>query len=595
MNTPISTLLYPSLGDPTCQTRLIRFEPVAESLPTDTAPIRCRLTVVNLRASVRHEYHALSYCWGGMSETSPIHVNGHIHYITTNLEAALRRAREIDRDRLIWADALCINQQDLIEKASQVDLMASIFTEASCCLFWLGNTADDPGDGRHAILEADAKKAFSLIESLARNEHYTRRGNMEEVSLGPLMKLQWWHRIWTVQEAILPQYCVAMCGPLTLPWVLFTGASANFRRHHYEMCCNRAVSSLKEFNNKIQELEDTRRELISEGGTNMNRIFQKFQDRHATDSRDKVFGLLALGATRSSGLTIAASLGADYSTNSHEIFTRTSLKLIRQTRVLDLLQRAREYDRNPHLPSWVPDWAAKNDRHRIRELSTWSCWDLHNASAGRKVEFGDNIIPSTDILVLAGVRVDNIAVVGNSCEDLEAFMPQPEGSMFVNFPDRQWWRLMVKTASVDEKYALGSGSYKEAFMRVLTLNYLEDYDMLDNRVIRRRIAPAEVAACLREIQSSSQHQTYFRSKMINHRFFITKTGLLGMGPVDVAPGDEVYVLLGGNMPFILRKATLPIYASQVGSFHTLVGDAYVHGIMDGEYVDESRKLWVHLV
>jgi hypothetical protein len=211
------------------------------------------------------------------------------------------------------------------------------------------------------------------------------------------------------------------------------------------------------------------------------------------------------------------------------------------------------------------------------------------------VEFGDNIIPSTDILVLAGVRVDNIAVVGNSCEDPEAFMPQPEGSMFVNFPDRQWWRLMVKTASVDEKYALGSGSYKEAFMRVLTLNYLEDYDMLDNRVIRRRIAPAEVAACLREIQSSSQHQTYFQSKMINHRFFITKTGLLGMGPVDVAPGDEVFVLLGGNMPFILRKTTLPIYASQVGSFHTLVGDAYVHGIMDGEYVDESKKLWVHLV
>jgi hypothetical protein len=243
----------------------------------------------------------------------------------------------------------------------------------------------------------------------------------------------------------------------------------------------------------------------------------------------------------------------------------------------------------------VPDWAAKNDRHRIREFLTWSCWDLHNASAGRKAEFSDYIIPSTDILGLAGVRVDSIAVVGNSCEDPEAFMPQPESSMFVNFPDRQWWRLVVKTVSVDGKYALGSGSYKEAFMRVLTLNYIDDYDMLENRVIRRRIAPGEVAACLREIQSPSQRQTYFQSKMINHRFFITKTGLLGMGPVDVVPGDEVFVLLGGNMPFILRKPTLPIYASQVGSFHTLVGDAYVHGIMDGEYVDESKKLLVHLV
>jgi len=363
------------------------------------------------------------------------------------------------------------------------------------------------------------------------------------------------------------------------------------------MCCNRAVSSLKLFNNKIQELEGTRLEAISESGTNMNRIFQKFQDRHATDPRDKVFGLLGLGATRPAGLTIAAGLGADYSAPGHEIFTRTALKLIRETGVLDLLLRAREYDRNPHLPSWVPDWAAKNDRHRVRELlnSKWSCWDLHNACGGKRAEFGDNTTSSSDTLVLAGIRVDSIAVIGDPCEDAEGFTAEPEGQMSLYFPDREWRRLMEKMVHADEKYALGSGNYREAFMQVLTLNYLEDYDVLENRVIRRRIAPSEVAACVREIQSSSQHRTYFQSKMINHRFFITKTGLLGMGPVDTALSDEVLVLLGGNMPFILRKVNLPIEVSQVGNFYSLVGDAYVHGIMDGECVNESKKLWAHLV
>lgn len=39
-------------------------------------------------------------------------------------------------------------------------------------------------------------------------------------------------------------------------------------------------------------------------------------------------------------------------------------------------------------------------------------------------------------------------------------------------------------------------------------------------------------------------------------------------------GDEIYVPLGSHVPFIIRKAE--------GGFHKLVGEAYVHGIMDGE-------------
>ena len=599
LNTPISSFQYPPLDDPTRQTRLICFESGDKSSQVDTEPIRCRLIVVNLDACASHEYHALSYCWGDVTDARPIHVNDNLHYITSNLEAALHRAIEINRDRLVWADAICINQRDLEEKASQVNLMASIFTMASCCLIWLGDTTTEPDYSPNTIYEPDAKKAFSLIESLARDEHYTRPGNREEGSLAPLMKLTWWHRIWTVQEAILPPYCVAMCGSLTLPWATFMQASTNFRRHHYKMCCNRAVSSLKEFNNKIKELEDTRREMVSDSGTDMNRIFQKFQDRNATDPRDKVFGLLALGATSSSGLTIAAGLSADYSASNPEIFVQTALKLIRQTRVLDLLLRAREYDRNPHLPSWVPDWRAKNDRHRTRELSIskWSCWDLHSASGGRRTEFGDSnaITFPANTLVLAGVKVDTITVVGYACEDREAFTAPPESSIFMYFPDKQWRQLMEETVPADENYPLGSGSYSEALMRVLALDYVEDYDGSENCVIRRRIAPSEVAACLREVRSGNQRQTYFQSKMINHRFFITQSGLLGLGPVDVAKGDEVFILLGGNMPFILRKKNLPLDVSQASSLHTLVGDAYVHGIMDGEYADETRKQWVYLI
>jgi hypothetical protein len=57
--------------------------------------------------------------------------------------------------------------------------------------------------------------------------------------------------------------------------------------------------------------------------------------------------------------------------------------------------------------------------------------------------------------------------------------------------------------------------------------------------------------------------------------FITSTGYMKMGRAQ--EGDEIWVLFGGNVPFILR----PIPGS---SEYTLVGDCYLHGIMDGEAV-----------
>lgn len=59
--------------------------------------------------------------------------------------------------------------------------------------------------------------------------------------------------------------------------------------------------------------------------------------------------------------------------------------------------------------------------------------------------------------------------------------------------------------------------------------------------------------------------------------FITSTGYIATGRVE--EGDEVWVLLGGDVPFVLR----PISGSIE---YRLVGDCYLHGVMDGEAVRE---------
>ena len=66
----------------------------------------------------------------------------------------------------------------------------------------------------------------------------------------------------------------------------------------------------------------------------------------------------------------------------------------------------------------------------------------------------------------------------------------------------------------------------------------------------------------------------------------TQKGLLGLGPYWAQPGDQVWVVAGGRTPLVLR----PVPESK-GSRAALVGEAYVHGIMNGEVrEDEERKV-----
>ena len=87
-------------------------------------------------------YEAVSYCWGDEEDLRSITCNGHEFEVRRNLEAALRNMRYSDRPRLLWADAICINQLDDKEKVSQVQLMQTIFSNAQRTLIWLGDVEE---------------------------------------------------------------------------------------------------------------------------------------------------------------------------------------------------------------------------------------------------------------------------------------------------------------------------------------------------------------------------------------------------------------------------------------------------------------------
>jgi Heterokaryon incompatibility protein (HET) len=118
------------------QQRQIR---VVEILPGRwSEDIACALTVINLDEEAKYE--ALSYVWGIPKDTMAITLNGTVFQATRCLIAALRRLRSANAARTIWADAICINQDDMDERAQQVSIMQDIYSKASEVQVHLGES-----------------------------------------------------------------------------------------------------------------------------------------------------------------------------------------------------------------------------------------------------------------------------------------------------------------------------------------------------------------------------------------------------------------------------------------------------------------------
>ncbi|KAK4238473.1 heterokaryon incompatibility protein-domain-containing protein [Achaetomium macrosporum] len=84
-------------------------------------------------------YDATSYCWGDPNDIRVVFCDHRALHVTVSLYTALKRLRYADQDRILWADAVCINQKDNDEKGRQVQLMSRIYSQPTRVLICLGD------------------------------------------------------------------------------------------------------------------------------------------------------------------------------------------------------------------------------------------------------------------------------------------------------------------------------------------------------------------------------------------------------------------------------------------------------------------------
>lgn len=168
------------------------------------------------------QYEALSWTWGSADEQYVIFIKvGPMRYkmrVRKQLALALKYLRRPGEERILWIDAICINQDNLGERNHQVQLMSRIYTRASQVCVWLGEGDSDSEIAINFIKEEIRElKNFDTISS---TPQYSRKWR----ALMSLMQREWFFRRWVVQEIALARAATVYCGPHSVPWKEFAVA-----------------------------------------------------------------------------------------------------------------------------------------------------------------------------------------------------------------------------------------------------------------------------------------------------------------------------------------------------------------------------------
>ena len=415
-----------------------------------------------------------------------------------------------------------------------------------------------------------------------------------------------------VQETVVAQKATVRYSNISAPWTMFSYAATNYSRSRLKDNLDSAMihntrDPFVDFYRVITSIDSTRQEWLRYHPTPLLSLLRKFRSRKASDERDKVFALLNL--VRHWGWN--GPLRPDYSLQPGEVWFKVTRDIITSSGCLDVLAGTLQATGDSKkYPSWITDWNVSPQLYESERLSRFTLYDASGCSRGLVR------LHSRSILEVQGLCVDRI-----KWHD-ERPLQGPISRMRVT---TSRWRTNVR------KYITGDyisgGTPLDAFWRTLCADILYSTQDEAGKVFQRATAAGESSYldwCDSEIdlarrttildgvlqepfemgeRNEDKNAFHYAVECASEgrKFFITSKGYMGIGPGSLTTGDQVFVLLGSRVPLILRPA-LKSSLCHNGEVETLVstkhetekntrcfsnhqtfellGDAYVHGIMD---------------
>lgn len=176
------------------------------------APIAGSLSIAKFDDGTHYE--ALSCTWGltNTANQSQVRLSHGTMSISYNLDVALRHLRQKEVARILWIDAIFIDQSNISEKSDQVAQMREVYENASEVQIWLGPAGIYSHDG--------VKVLAALLQ--AREVPNNSAGFITSFGLHVLediLSRDWWSRLWVVQEAAIAKRASLICGYKVVPWL----------------------------------------------------------------------------------------------------------------------------------------------------------------------------------------------------------------------------------------------------------------------------------------------------------------------------------------------------------------------------------------
>ncbi|OBT93614.2 hypothetical protein VE01_08081 [Pseudogymnoascus verrucosus] len=539
--------------------------------------------------------------------------------VTENLENALRHVRLPDKTITLWVDALCINQSDELEKSEQVGQMHEIYSRAASVLAWLGPAAGysdiamawiaefgarsvelgigtKPNLRLRYLCQADEKDFSSsegavkqFIKDLKAQLSPTHPQYSKVISaLSDFFKRDYWGRIWVVQELSTTAKTLFVCGEkIVTENELHYGLRVlrNFR--HYRLLTSSHDAQLRPYDESIISI-DTRNaiELLkvrrAARPVPLIRLLRSLRQDKATDPRDKVFALVGIAEDRQ-----VLNLRPNYSKSCAEVYINTAHTLF-QAGYIEILSLCESLQRIPELPSWVPDWSRETYRCPLQRRTLnrdtnypttllqprFSASGTHNFIIGQAsgCNEGDN-----KTLSLSGTFVGEVQSVGAIWEhegvtrwlcDLNNLSQLSSRAVEGSKQAQVTWRTAVADQEIwhgTEKPRLSESTIRKV------------HEFLTNRDLGHLDSQTFTEAGLGDYNQQLQEIARGRRPML------ASGGYIGIVPSETKPGDSVFVISNADVPYIFRQ-------QPQGNMLQLIGDAYVHGIMDGEALEGSALI-----
>lgn len=337
------------------------------------SPMQCEIFQSCVDREFGVPYEALSYTWGDTSiPTMTIDILGNESTSTSylniypTLHIILQHLRRADEDRVVWVDAICIDQSgqkdSLRERTHQVEQMKLVYERADRVIVWLGSLYDIESvssDGMAMLAEARKElERVPIVEStrmpgtrawsIARQALIKNRSQEEYqymcAAVKHLLGQPYFTRMWIIQEVASARSGFVVCGDggitVSIPMRLFMLLPSLLGLHP-----ERHVQAILD----AMPMSYQRRTGWWNEKNNLGTLLVKFQDSKCTDPRDSVYALLGI----SSDPGLQQTLRPDYGVTVGQVFQNTLSWLL-----FGVVEPGKNYGQDCHLPYenfWIQD------------------------------------------------------------------------------------------------------------------------------------------------------------------------------------------------------------------------------------------------